>query len=174
MLSSGLTAAISTCTRTFKGNHEAALIEVYRGDQEALSFWRKFGGQATMAGLGIDESLLATASMPLISPKLQTSLHWDIVDWLAELPHSWTLGDYFFVHAGIKPRVQLSRQDQYDLLWIRKPIIASKRRHEKVIIHGHTVEPGLPCLGSNRIGIDTGRMNMAASPLWDLRMTRNG
>lgn len=139
-----------------KGNHEAALVEVYRGDLEALSFWLKFGGQATMAGLGIEDSLLETASTTEIFPRLRTSLQCDIVDWLAELPHSWTLGDYFFVHAGIKPGVRLSRQDQDDLLWIRKPFLASKRRHEKVIIHGHTVEPGLPCLGGNRIGIDTG------------------
>lgn len=139
-----------------KGNHEAALVEVYRGDHEALSFWLKFGGQATLAGLGIDRGVLETGSTASIFPKLQTLLQDEVVDWLAELPHSWALGDYFFVHAGIKPGVKLSRQDQDDLLWIRKPFLASRRRHEKVIIHGHSIEPGLPQLGGNRIGIDTG------------------
>lgn len=139
-----------------KGNHEAALVEVYRGDHEALAFWMQFGGHATMAGLGIDQHMLATASVASILMQLQFSLQRDIVDWLAELPHCWTLGDYFFVHAGIKPGVRLSRQDQDDLLWIRKPFLASKRRHEKVIVHGHTIESGLPELGGNRIGIDTG------------------
>jgi serine/threonine protein phosphatase 1 len=139
-----------------KGNHEAALVEVCRGDQEALAFWLRFGGWATVAGLGIDQNLLAPASAASIFPRLQTSLRRNIVDWLADLPHSWTLGDYFFVHAGIKPGVKLRRQDRDDFLWIRKPFLTRKRLHEKVIIHGHAIEPGLPCLGGNRIGIDTG------------------
>lgn len=139
-----------------KGNHEATLVEVYRGDKEALAFWLGFGGKATMAGLGIDQNVLASSSTALIFPRLQASLHKNVVDWLADLPHSWTLGDYFFVHAGIKPGVKLSKQDQDDLLWIRKPFLVSGRRHEKVIVHGHTIGPALPRLGGNRIGIDTG------------------
>ena len=139
-----------------KGNHEAALVEVYRGDKEALTFWLGFGGKATMAGLGIDQTVLASASTASIFPRLQASLERSVVDWLADLPHSWTLGDYFFVHAGIRPGIKLSKQDQDDLLWIRKPFLVSRRRHEKVIVHGHTIEPTLPRLGGNRIGIDTG------------------
>lgn len=139
-----------------KGNHEAALVDVYRGDQEAMGFWLKFGGQATMLGLGIDQQMLNTASAEQMLAALQSSLKREIVDWLADLPHSWVLGDYVFVHAGIKPGVSLKNQDPDDLLWIRKPFLTSRRRHEKVIIHGHTVEPGAPRLGGNRIGIDTG------------------
>lgn len=139
-----------------KGNHESALVEVYRGDEEALAFWLRFGGKATMAGLGIEQTVLASASTVSIFPQLHASLQKDVVDWLADLPHSWTLGDYFFVHAGIKPGVKLSRQDQDDLLWIRKPFLLSRRRHEKIIVHGHTVEAKSPRLGGNRIGIDTG------------------
>ena len=139
-----------------KGNHEAALVDVYRGDQEALSFWLKFGGRATMLGLGVDQNTLDTASAAFVLAALQASLPKEIVEWLSDLPHSWILGDYVFVHAGIKPGVSLANQDPDDLLWIRKPFLSSKRRHEKVIIHGHTIEPGLPRLGGNRIGIDTG------------------
>lgn len=139
-----------------KGNHEAALVDVYRGDQEALPFWLKFGGQATMVGLGIDQNLLNTASAEVVLSALQSCLQEEVVDWLAALPHSWVLGDYVFVHAGIKPGVRLEKQDPDDLLWIRKPFLTSRRRHEKIIIHGHTVEPGSPRLGGNRIGIDTG------------------
>lgn len=139
-----------------KGNHEATLVEVYRGDQDAMQFWLKFGGEATLAGLGINASSLASASIDVAMHMLTTSLQSHVVDWLANLPHSWSLGDYYFVHAGIRPGVRLSRQDQDDLLWIRRPFLTSKRRHEKIIIHGHTVEPGMPQLGGNRIGIDTG------------------
>jgi serine/threonine protein phosphatase 1 len=61
-----------------------------------------------------------------------------------------------FTHARIRPRVRLARQDPNELLWIREPFLSSKRRHDKIIVHGHTVESGSPVLGGNRIAIDTG------------------
>jgi len=141
--------------KVLKGNHEAALVDVYRGDEEALAFWLRFGGRPTLEGLGVtigDGPLDAGAMLA----RLRNALDAGIVDWLDTLPHCWTLGDYFFAHAGIRPRIRLSRQDPDDLLWIREPFLSSRRRHEKVIVHGHTVEPGRPRLGGNRIGIDTG------------------
>jgi serine/threonine protein phosphatase 1 len=141
--------------KVLKGNHEAALVDVYRGDEEALAFWLQFGGRPTLEGLGVP-----VGGRPFDSARtlalLRGALDGAIVDWLDRLPHSWSLGDYFFTHAGIRPRVRLARQDPDDLLWIREPFLSSKRRHEKVIVHGHTVEPGVPRLGGNRIGIDTG------------------
>ena len=64
-------------------------------------------------------------------------------------------GDYFFVHAGIRPRVPLEEQDPEDLLWIRDDFLHSADNHGKVVVHGHTPSGVLEVL-DNRIGIDTG------------------
>ena len=140
--------------KVLKGNHEAALVDVYRGDEEALAFWLRFGGRQTLEGLGV--TIAEPVDTAHLLHALRAALDVGVVDWLDRLPHAWTCGDYLFVHAGIRPRVRLARQDPDDLLWIREPFLSSRRRHEKVIVHGHTFTPGRPELGGNRIGIDTG------------------
>ena len=65
------------------------------------------------------------------------------------------IGDYFFVHAGVRPGVSLAEQKSMDLLYIRKPFLNDRRRHEKFIVHGHT-DTREPTVCPNRIGIDTG------------------
>ena len=87
---------------------------------------------------------------------LRATIDPELIDWLDRLPTCWSLGDYYFAHAGVRPGVSLAEQQDDDLLWIRQPFIESRRNHGKVIVHGHTVEDGAPSLGRNRIGIDTG------------------
>ena len=74
---------------------------------------------------------------------------------LTGLPLSFTCGDYFFVHAGVRPGAPLSRQREEDLLWIRDDFLCCEEPFEKVIVHGHTpvMEPEVR---KNRINIDTG------------------
>ena len=66
-----------------------------------------------------------------------------------------SLGDYVFVHAGVRPGVPLERQRVEDLQWIREPFLSSRRFHGKVVVHGHTPVDEPQILG-NRIAIDTG------------------
>lgn len=65
------------------------------------------------------------------------------------------IGDLVFVHAGIRPGVPLSDQNDQDLLWIRKPFIDSGPQLPVVVVHGHT-PVNKPFFGNGRIGIDTG------------------
>ncbi len=65
------------------------------------------------------------------------------------------IGDYFFVHAGVRPGVPLDKQDERDLLWIRDEFLASSTWPGKVIVHGHT-PLSAPVRTSNRISVDTG------------------
>jgi len=65
------------------------------------------------------------------------------------------VGDYFFVHAGVRPGVPLGMQSANDLLWIRGDFLESTGPFGKVVVHGHTPGPE-PVVKSNRIGIDTG------------------
>ena len=68
---------------------------------------------------------------------------------------SFVCGDYFFVHAGVRPGVALQAQQERDLMWIRGPFLDSDERFEKYIVHGHT--PVLqPDIRPNRMNIDTG------------------
>ncbi len=64
-------------------------------------------------------------------------------------------GDYYFVHAGIRPGVALTAQAAQDLLWIRDEFLASRQDFGKIVVHGHTITEA-PVVKHNRIGIDTG------------------
>jgi serine/threonine protein phosphatase 1 len=140
-----------------KGNHEAALVDAYRGDEQALGFWLHFGGIATLRSFGFDEGedIAAFTSSDLLSI-VHEHIAEDIIDWLDGLPLKLEVGDYFFTHAGIRPGVALARQSVDDLLWIREPFLSSRRDHGKVIVHGHTIDTGPVALGGTRIGLDTG------------------
>ena len=48
-------------------------------------------------------------------------------------------GDYLFVHAGIRPGVELDQQSQSDLRWIREPFLFDETDHGFVVVHGHTI-----------------------------------
>ena len=65
------------------------------------------------------------------------------------------VGDYLFVHAGIRPGVPLGQQERDDLMWIRDEFLDSGVDHGKVVVHGHSIRRE-PEVRSNRIGIDTG------------------
>ena len=77
------------------------------------------------------------------------------LDFLESLKLTHAEGDYFFVHAGIRPGVALDRQDELDMLWIRDEFLCSPDDHGKVVVHGHTIT-GEPEVRPNRIGLDTG------------------
>jgi serine/threonine protein phosphatase 1 len=68
---------------------------------------------------------------------------------------SFTCGDFFFVHAGIRPGIALRKQSEDDLLWIRDDFLHHDSPFEKYVVHGHT-PVNAPDVRSNRMNIDTG------------------
>ena len=64
-------------------------------------------------------------------------------------------GDYLFVHAGIRPGIDLAGQSQRDLRWIRAAFLDSDSDHGFMVVHGHSIAADV-VERSNRIGIDTG------------------
>lgn len=138
-----------------KGNHEAMMVAACRGDEDALDLWLRVGGRSTLAGFGVDPDMEGGDSAAL-APAIRAAINPALVDWIDALPTAWSMGDYFFAHAGIRPGIPLDRQSDDDLLWIREPFLSSRSNHGKVVVHGHSVEPGVPRLGGNRIGLDTG------------------
>lgn len=143
-------------SRFLAGNHEAAMLD-FLADPAGNAAWLDFGGAQTLASYGIRASVGVTdrARCRSLRDQLAERLPETHRDFLAELETCVVLGDYAFVHAGIRPGRPLSRQSREDLLWIREPFLSSPLRHEKIIVHGHTIVDH-PEIHPSRIAIDTG------------------
>ena len=138
-----------------KGNHEAFLFDVLKdpvpvGELEAV--WRPADPDlirvATVAksrcrrAVGINQS--TCVEHPAHQRRFFNSLRLRFV-----------CGDFFFVHAGVKPGVPLANQQEHDLLWIREEFLSSEEHFGKYIVHGHTPVRE-PDIRFNRANIDTG------------------
>lgn len=137
------------------GNHEAILCEVLERP-ERLDFWARIGGLETLMsyGIAVPTRIEAAASKSLVD-ELRVRMPLAHRLFLSRLNDSFACGDYFFVHAGVRPGVPLNRQDRADLLWIRGDFISSKADHGAVVVHGHTPVTKVET-HSNRINLDTG------------------
>lgn len=138
------------------GNHEEILLRFLK-DIAVGPNWLAFGGLETLASYGVDPPVPATAVAELervqqaFAARLPAAHH----AFLRQLALSHVEGDYFFVHAGVRPGVPLARQNPHDLLWIREAFLLSDEPFEKCVVHGHTIA-ATPQQRPNRIGIDTG------------------
>jgi serine/threonine protein phosphatase 1 len=138
-----------------RGNHEQMLLR-FLNDEAYLEAWQQFGGLETLFSFGIDvHKVLQASAFAEAQHRLKALLPTSTIDFVAAMPSSFQLGDYYFCHAGIRPGVALADQRDEDLLWIRGDFTGSAAEHEKIIVHGHTpVER--PEVKFNRINIDTG------------------
>jgi serine/threonine protein phosphatase 1 len=142
-------------TVCLKGNHEAYMLEVFR-DPAKLAEWRKFGGLQTLMAYGLQPSLNPNAAEQI---ELIETLVKQVPDahlrFLESLRPSFLCGDFFFVHAGVRPGIPLKEQTEADMLWIRDEFLDSEENFGKFIVHGHTPVRE-PEIRANRINIDTG------------------
>ena len=137
------------------GNHEEAMLEVMDGDAESLNGWLRYGGMQTLEsyGIGRAEVLKLGVDLPRRLREVVPPAH---VDFLRRLKDQVRIGDYLFVHAGIRPGTPLHEQEQFDLRWIRDEFLEDDETdHGVMVVHGHTIAAE-PELKRNRIGIDTG------------------
>jgi serine/threonine protein phosphatase 1 len=137
------------------GNHEAVFLE-FLHQPEVLKHWQQFGGLDTLMSYGLTVELSSNAGqLAGLAAALDTAMpaehHW----FLNQLVPSYSCGDFFFVHAGVRPGIALTKQSLEDLLWIRDEFLLHKGGFDKIIVHGHT--PVLePEIRPDRINIDTG------------------
>jgi len=139
-----------------KGNHEEALL-AFLEDANFGPTWSEHGGSATLASYGVTPPILRldTQAWGRAQAAFAEALPAAHLAFVRQLQLTAVFGDYLFVHAGLRPGVPLSDQDEHDLLWIRQDFIGATRPFEKVVVHGHTPEEQA-FVGQNRIGIDTG------------------
>jgi len=142
-------------TRFVMGNHEEMLLQVLRGDVAMLRTFGRLGGRETMLSYGISEAdYLALDDASLIAA-LQRAVPRRHFEFLAKFEDVIEVGDYAFVHAGVRPGVPLAKQRSRDLRWIRHEFLDHAGSFGRVIVHGHTISKGVEWR-ANRIGIDTG------------------
>ena len=138
-----------------KGNHEVFLTE-FLHDPALIEEWSQFGGIETLISYGIiPPTKLDFAEQDRLATELAGALPQTHRRFLAALRSFFICGDFFFVHAGVRPGVSLTRQDDQDLFWIRDEFLSCEDDFGKIIIHGHTPVQ-VPDVRSNRINIDTG------------------
>lgn len=143
--------------RLLKGNHEQGLLD-FVDDPVAGAAWLRFGGAETLAAYGVNLPEEEPGPEPLARARdeLLDRMPAAHLQLLQSLELMVAVGDYAFVHAGVRPGRPLRRQTEHDLLWIREPFLTFKKPHEKVIVHGHTWTDERPQLHRHRLGLDTG------------------
>jgi serine/threonine protein phosphatase 1 len=137
-----------------KGNHEACLLE-FLHSPSTLRRWAHLGGVATLESYGVDvEGIDIESTSDEIAKAFRAVMPESHFEFFERLKSSFTLGGFFFVHAGVRPGVALAEQREIDLLWIRDEFLLSKVYFGKMVVHGHT-PVAQPQFKSNRIAIDT-------------------
>ena len=137
------------------GNHEEVLLKILAGDPTEVAGWLRFGGAETLQSYGADPKALEALSPAAAQRRIADIVPREDRHFLEGLADSMRFGDYFLVHAGIRPGVQPDQQTLRDLRWIREPFLTDARDHGMVVVHGHTISETVEEVGS-RIGIDTG------------------
>ena len=151
-----LKAARGDKLRLLAGNHEEIFIEACRTrEPKLMRFFLKIGGDATLLSYPITRAEYRELSLDELADRLPTLVPEAHLEFLESFEDQIVIGDYVFVHAGIRPNVPLGEQKVSDMRWIREEFFGHKGAFEKVVIYGHTIYDGVEEQGS-RIGIDTG------------------
>lgn len=126
--------------RRVRGNHDQQLIDVLNRRE----------GDMTLEGWLYDNGGKATVS------SFQGKFPTDLAEFLDAVPLYVEVDGLLVVHAGIRPMVSLSRQDPFDLLWIREEFYdAPDHGYPGTVVFGHTAFERV-WFGRQRVGCDTG------------------
>ncbi len=147
--------AAAGAVRVVKGNHEEIFVDAAHGDAGAARALLGNGGLDTLESFGVAPADAARDGIAGIPALIARHVPREVVAFLDAAEDWVAIGDYLFVHAGIRPGVPLADQAGADLRWIRAPFLHARRAHGRIVVHGHTVTPRVQ-ERPNRIGIDTG------------------
>lgn len=141
--------------RFLLGNHEEVFLKALRGDKGALPLFLRIGGKETVLSYGVTEGEYLAADYDALGHLLRQSVPQSHIDFLDGFEDMIEIGDYVFVHAGIRPGIPLAEQKPGTLRWVREEFTSHRGELEKVIVHGHTISDDVD-ERRWRIGIDTG------------------
>ncbi len=153
--------AIGRDWTVIKGNHDRMFTR-FLGDgtvhddeiKSGLDWLHpRLGGSQTLAAYGVpDASDRAIADVLAEARQAVPPTH---LAFLNGLPLYHETDDLLFVHAGIRPGLTLSQQQENDLLWIRAAFLDHVEPHPWTVVHGHTALD-YPQHHGNRVNLDGG------------------
>jgi serine/threonine protein phosphatase 1 len=137
------------------GNHDDLMLR-FTEDPATHMNWLKYGGDTTLRSYGLDIAhLVRTVEPSRLKGIVLEAIPQAHLAFLDRLPVALVCGGFLFVHAGMKPGVQLSDQTDHDLMYMREPFLSEGPGLAATVVHGHTPAQDVTW-GANRIGIDTG------------------
>lgn len=142
-------------TRILMGNHEEVLLKVLDGDDKAIRFFCRVGGRETILSYGVSTDEYDSVDFAELAEMVRDRVPDSHRSFMGSFEDLIVVGDYVFVHAGIRPQVPLEEQRGVDLRWIREPFLDHAAPHQKIVVHGHTITEQVETR-PNRVGIDTG------------------
>lgn len=140
--------------RVLAGNHEEMLLVSMEND-EALRHFLRHGGKETLFSYGLDPAEYSRSTLPDLRERMAALVPGEHIAFFHAMEDHIVIGDYLFVHAGIRPGVPIEEQTTSDLRWIRREFLDHADWHGHLVVHGHTITDA-PDVQPNRIGVDTG------------------
>ncbi|WP_066812390.1 metallophosphoesterase [Sphingomonas asaccharolytica] len=137
------------------GNHEEVFLLALGGEIPAMRLFARIGGLATLVSYGLSEDQIAAADYNDLIRLAIDAVPREHLEFMGTFKDLITIGDYAFVHAGVRPDIPLDRQRTEDLRWIRKDFLDSPGPFDRIIVHGHTISENVE-ERPFRIGVDTG------------------
>ena len=138
--------------RMIAGNHEEMFLDSF-DNKDTLRHFLRHGGHETVMSYPMPVEEFNRASLSELQNLMRQHVPEADIELMRDMEDSIAIGDYLFVHAGIKPGA--AEQRVSDMRWIREPFLSSKHDHGHTVVHGHTITDD-PDFRINRIGIDTG------------------
>lgn len=136
-------------------NHEECMLAALTGDVRMLRYFFRIGGDATIRSYLRDDQRMAKLSFEELADAFVAAVTQSHVDLLGCGEDMMLIGDYAFVHTGVRQNVALEKQATSDLRWIREEFLRSDHDFGAVVVHGHSISDEIQHR-SNWIGIDTG------------------
>jgi serine/threonine protein phosphatase 1 len=135
-------------TAFLRGNHEDMLLDFLGMGGSSGMVYLSNGGAEFFKSYGIEPS------GPL--SEVAKSLPKEHLGFFTSLELGVSIGEFLFVHAGIRPDVALNEQDPHDLMWIRGEFIPREHNLGKTVVFGHTPFADVFLHMPFKVGIDTG------------------
>ena len=122
-------------------------------DPSLLTEWLHVGGLYTLMSYGLTPSPTpGDEERRALVRELARAMPRRHLEFLSQLRLTFTGGDFFFVHAGVRLGVPLAEQQEDDLLWIREEFLQSQQntpvRHPKLLKNRANIDTGAYATGN--------------------------
>jgi serine/threonine protein phosphatase 1 len=140
--------------RVLAGNHEEMFLGSFERE-ETLRHFLRHGGKETLLSYPISPETYTRATLEEVQTMMHHAVPAEDIAFMEAMEDQIQIGDYLFVHAGIRPGISAKDQKVSDLRWIRGEFIEGLESRDFAVVHGHTITE-VPHVSPLRIGLDTG------------------